>query len=178
MNYGINTNVLLSTTNLGIRINTDFLEANVVNIFLLLFGLIYILRKFLGESLRTRQKNVCQAIQEAEESLRKAYQRYLECEKQFKQTEIVIKQIEQEAMVAAEKVRDSILLQGKSYIERLTENSKISIDIAERQVKENIQIQITNLAMLKVKEDLREQITSAMHIQIIDENIAELGEKI
>lgn len=178
MSTWINANILLSINNLGIRINTDFLEANVVNIFLLFFGLVYVLRKFLGESLRTRQKNVCRAIQEAEESLRKAHQRYLECEKQFKQTEIVIKQIEQEAIVAAEKVRQSILLQGQSHIDRLTENSKISIAIAERQVKESIQQQITDLAMIKVREELKQQITSAMQIQIINENIAELGDKI
>ena len=32
----------------GLSFNTDFLEANVINITILLFGLVYVLKQFLG----------------------------------------------------------------------------------------------------------------------------------
>lgn len=168
----------MSTNNTGFGFNPDFLEANVVNITLLLSGLVYVLKKFLGASLAARQQKVLLAIQESEERLKKANTRLIESEKQFKQTEIVIKQIEQEAIVTAEKVRDSILTQGKLDIKRLKEAGKVSIAIAERQVREQIQRQITNLAIRQAVLDLKKQINVSMQNQIIDENIIQLGDSL
>ena len=166
---------ILFTQNKGFSLNTNFLEANVVNILILLFGLIYILRQFLGKTLSVRQNRVLFTIQEAEERLQKAHARYIESEKQFQQTTIVIKQIEQEAVIAAEKVRNSILAQGKLDIERLTDAGKSSIAVAERQVKEQIQQQITNLAINRVHNDLEQQINASIQSKIIDDNIKQLG---
>ena len=157
-------------------LNTDFLEANVINIVLLFSGLVYLLKQFLGALLLTRQKKVLAAIQEAEDRLQKASSRLVESEKQFKQTEIVMKQIEQEAMMTAAKVRQSILDQGRLDIERLTEAGKVSIGIAERQVREQIQQQITQLAIRQVSLDLKQQITHAIQCKIVDESIKQLGE--
>nr|YP_009541872.1 ATP synthase CFO B chain subunit I [Neogoniolithon spectabile]AYR06081.1 ATP synthase CFO B chain subunit I [Neogoniolithon spectabile] len=176
INHYIDTSSFIFAYDFGF--NNNFLEANVINIFLLLCGLLYILRKFLGQNISSRQRNVLRAIQESEERLKKAHVRYLESEKQFKQTEIVIQQIEQEAIVAAKKVHESILLQGISYIERLTEAGKVSISIAEKQVREQIQQQITSLAINQVKRELLTQITPAIQSQIVNDNIADLGDKL
>lgn len=165
-------------SNAGFSFNSDFLQANVVNIILLLSGLVYVLKQFLGASLTTRQEKVLQAIEECEERLKKANIRLMESEKQFKQTEMVIRQIEQEAIITAEKVRNSILAQGKLDIKRLTEAGKASIAIAERQVREQIQQQITNLAIRQVILDLKKQMNLSLQSKIIDENIMQLGDKL
>nr|YP_007878275.1 ATP synthase CFO B chain subunit I [Calliarthron tuberculosum]AGA63886.1 ATP synthase CFO B chain subunit I [Calliarthron tuberculosum] len=164
--------------NTGFGLNTDFLEANVINIVLLFSGLVYVLKQFLGATLNNRQQKVLTAIQESEERLQKANIRLIESEKQFKQTKMVIKQIEQEAIITAEKVRNSILAQGKLDIERLTEAGKVSIAIAERQVREQIQQQITHLAIRQVTLDLEKQMTLPIQSKIIDENIMQLGDRL
>ena len=161
----------------GFSLNTNFLEANVINIVLLLLGLIYLLKQFLGNLLLARQAKVLATIQEAENRFQKASNRLAEAEKQFKQTEMVMKQIEQEAIITAAKVRQSILDQGKLDIERLTEAGKASIAIAERQVREQIQQQITHLAIRQVGLDLKQQITPLVQCKIIDESIQQLGDK-
>lgn len=161
----------------GFGFNANFLEANVINIILLFSGLVYLLKQFLGALLLTRQQKVLATIQEAEDRLQNANSRLTEAEKQFKQTEIVIQQIEQEAIVTAAKVRQSILDQGKIDIERLTEAGKASIIIAERQVREQIQQQLTDLAIRQVRADLKEEITPAIQCKIVDESIKQLGEK-
>ena len=157
-------------------LNNNFLEANVINIVLLFSGLVYLLKQFLGALLVARQQKVLATIQEAEDRLQKATSRLLESEKQFKQTEIVMQQIEQEAIMAAAKVRQSILDQGKLDIERLTEAGKVSIAIAERQVRGQIQQQITQLAIRQVSLDLKQSITNAVQCKIVDESIKKLGE--
>lgn len=162
--------------NKSFAFNSNFLEANVINIAALFFGLVYLLRQFLGALLESRRQKVFNAIQEAEERLQKANIRLIESEKQFKQAAIVTKQIQQEAIVTAAKVRQSILDQGKLDIERLTEAGKVSIAIAERQVREQIQQQIADLAIKQAVLDLKRQITTPVHMKIIDENIVQLGD--
>nr|YP_010485050.1 ATP synthase CF0 B subunit [Hypnea cervicornis]UVW80744.1 ATP synthase CF0 B subunit [Hypnea cervicornis] len=161
-----------------ISLNSNFLEANVINILLLLFGLIYVLKQFLGSALLVRQDKVLSAIQEAEERLQQANLRLDESEKQLAQTQIVIKQIEEEASLTAQKVRESILAQGKLDIERLTSASKATLSIAENQVRQEIQQRIINLAISKVATQLQSQVNPIMQSKIVDYSIMQLGEKI
>nr|YP_009314723.1 ATP synthase CF0 subunit I [Neoizziella asiatica]SCW23178.1 ATP synthase CF0 subunit I [Neoizziella asiatica] len=159
-------------------LNTDFLEANVINIVLLLSGLIYILKNFLGSTLINRQEKVLLAIQESEERLKQANERLSEAEKQLTQTQIVIAQIKQEAEITAQKVRDSILNQGKIDIEKLTTAGKISIANAEQQIKKQIQQQIATLAIHRVTMELEEHMSDSIQLSIIDNNINKLGSKL
>nr|YP_010196970.1 ATP synthase CF0 subunit I [Crassiphycus corneus]UAD84774.1 ATP synthase CF0 subunit I [Crassiphycus corneus] len=164
-----------TNVNQSISFNTDFLEANVINIVLLLSGLIYVLKEFLGSILVTRQEKVLLAIQESEERLRQANLRLSESEKQLAQTQIVITQIVKEAELTAQKVRQSILDQGKADVDKLISASKASIATAEIQIKQQIQLQITSLAIKRVTIQLQNQITPVLQTKIIDNNIAQLG---
>nr|ARW69314.1 ATP synthase CF0 subunit I [Polysiphonia sp.] len=158
--------------------NSNFLEANVLNILLLLIGLIYVLKKFLGSMLVDRQNKVLFAIRESEERLKQANIRLNEAEKQLAQTQSIINQIINEAEITAKKVRESILEQGKSDIEKLTKSSKLSVKLAENQVRLQIQQQITSLAVKKVSIELKSQMSSGMQQKIINQGIMQLEGKI
>nr|YP_010619267.1 ATP synthase CF0 subunit I [Amplisiphonia pacifica]WAX03280.1 ATP synthase CF0 subunit I [Amplisiphonia pacifica] len=162
----------------GVSFNSNFLEANVLNILLLLSGLIYVLRKFLGSILIDRQSKVLFAISESEERLKQANIRLNEAEKQLAQTQLIINQIINEAEITAKKVRESILEQGKFDIEKLTKSSKASVKFAENQVRLQIQQQITILALQKVSVELKSQMNSIMQEKIIDQGIMHLEGKI
>nr|UAD87195.1 ATP synthase CF0 subunit I [Gracilaria pacifica] len=161
--------------NSSISFNTNLLEANVINILLLLSGLIYVLKEFLGSILINRREKVLLAIQESEERLQQANLRLIESEKQLAQTQLVIAQIIKEAELTAQKVRQSILDQGKADIDKLIYASKVSIATAEIQIKQQIQLQITSLAIKRVTIQLQNQINPALQAKIIDNNIAQLG---
>ena len=161
-----------------VSFNTNFLEANVINILLLLTGLIYVLKKFLGSILNERQNKVLFAIRESEERLEQANIRLNESEKQLAQTQIIINQIITEAEATAKKVRESILEQGKLDIEKLTKSSKASVKSAENQVRLQIQQQITALAIKKVSSELKSQMNSVIQTKIIDQSIMQLEGKI
>nr|YP_009399298.1 ATP synthase CF0 subunit I [Kapraunia schneideri]ARW68904.1 ATP synthase CF0 subunit I [Kapraunia schneideri] len=162
----------------GVSFNSNFLEANVLNIFLLLSGLIYVLKNFLGSVLNNRQSKVIFAIKESEERLEQATLRLDEAKKQLAQTQIIINQIINEAEDTAKKVRESILDQGKVDIEKLTQSSKASIKFAEDQVKLQIQQQIISLALQKVSIQIKNQMNPIMHNKIIDQSIMQIGGKI
>nr|YP_009393090.1 ATP synthase CF0 subunit I [Bostrychia moritziana]ARW61652.1 ATP synthase CF0 subunit I [Bostrychia moritziana] len=157
-----------------VSFNSDFLEANVFNIVLLLSGLIYVLRKFLGSVLDSRESKVKFAIRESEERVEQANIRLKEAEKQLEQTQMIINQIIQEAESTARRVRQSILDQGKLDIDKLTASSKASIKSAENQVRLQIQQQVASLAIKKVQTILQSQMTPVMQAKIIDNSILQL----
>lgn len=173
-NYSI-VNLICEHSNVSVvSLNTNFLEANVLNILLLLFGLIYVLRQFLGSILITRQEKVLFAIRECEERLQQANNRMNESEKQLNQTQTIIDQILNEAELTAKKVRQSILDQGKVEVDKLIESSKMSITVAENQIKQQVKQQIANLAIQKVTIQLKSTMDSSMQSKLIDNNIQKL----
>ena len=159
----------------GFGFNSNFLEANVLNIALLLSGVIYLGRNFLTSALELRQQKVTEAIQEAEERLQQANAKLLDSEKQLTEAQSVIEKIKKEAETTARTVKETILAQGKVDIERLTNNGKNSIEQAEMQIKKQIQQRITDLAMERVSSQLQDYMTPSLQSKVVDNNIAQLG---
>jgi F-type H+-transporting ATPase subunit b len=160
---------LSSETPRGFGLNTNFLEANVINIVILLSGVIYLGRGFLTSSLEVRQQKVAEAIQEAKERLVLANTRLIESEKQLTKAQSVIEGIKQEAAKTARTVKE-----GKLDIQRLTNNGKANIEKAELQIKKQIQQHVTDLAIEKVTVQLKEYMTPNLQSKVIDSNIANL----
>lgn len=158
----------------GWKLNPNFLETNVINILILFSGLVYVLKQFLGQALLNRQEKVISTIQEAEEQLEQAKNRLSESKKQLQQSQVVIGQIQKEARVTAQKVRKSILEQGKLDVQRLTNAGKISIATTENQIRKQIQEQITTLAVKHVVTKLKKKINPDMQTNLIDKSIAQL----
>lgn len=77
----------------GFGFNSNFLEANVLNIALLVSGVFYLGKNFLTSALELRQQKVTEAIQEAEERLQQANTRLLDSEKQLTEAQTVIAKI-------------------------------------------------------------------------------------
>nr|YP_010865283.1 ATP synthase CFO B chain subunit I [Campylaephora boydenii]WGT74123.1 ATP synthase CFO B chain subunit I [Campylaephora boydenii] len=173
-NYSIVTLICEHSNKIGVSLNTNFLEANVVNILILLFGLIYVLKQFLGSILITRQEKVLFAIRECEERLQQANDRLNESEKQLNQTQNIIDQILNEAEATSKKVSQSILDQGKNEVDKLINASKASLILAENQIKQEIKQQITTLAIQKVSLQLQSTIDASMQSELIDNNIKKL----
>ena len=159
----------------GFGFNSNFLEANVINISLLLSGVIYLGKNFLTSALELRQQKVTEAIQEAEERLQQANSRLLDSEKQLAEAQSVIEKIKKEAETTARTVKETILAQGKVDIERLTNNGKSNIEQAELQIKKQIQQRIANLALERVSTQLQDYMTPSLQSKVIDNNISELG---
>jgi len=158
----------------GFGFNSNFLEANVINIALLLSGVFYLGQNFLTSALELRQQKVTEAIQEAEERLQQASARLLDSEKQLTQAQSVIEKIKKEADTTALTVKETILAQGKLDIERLTNNGKSSIEKAELQIKKQIQQRIADLAMQRVSTQLQDYMTPNLQSKVLDNNIAQL----
>lgn len=170
--------ILGEQTEKGFGFSSNFLEANVINITILLYGLIYILKNFLGSALIQRKEKVIGAIQESEERLQQANLRLQEAEKQLYQTQAIITQIQSESKAKAQEIRESILNQGKFDIEKLTISGKVSITNAERQIKQEIRQQINTLIITRVTKTIKSEIKPEIQTKLIDRSIQELQPKL
>jgi len=163
-------------SDLGVSLNTDIFEANLVNLVLLGGGLFYLLSGALSESLSERQQKILGAIQESEERLQEATTRLTESETQLAQAQMVIESIQKDAEQTATQVKSSILTDGKSEIERLTSTAKAQIGTIEARVRKQISDYVVALALQRITAQLEGKLNSSLQQQIIDRNISKLAE--
>nr|YP_010338077.1 ATP synthase CFO B subunit subunit I [Erythrolobus coxiae]UNJ17662.1 ATP synthase CFO B subunit subunit I [Erythrolobus coxiae] len=174
----INNLSILIANNQGFALNTNIFETNIINLAILISALVYFGKQPIANILSNRQEKVFFALQEAETKLEQANTRISDAQKQLEQTKLVIQQIEKEAEVAANKIKDSILSQGKIDVERLAASSKANILSTEIAIRRQIQQQIITLALKRVALQLKGQMNKETQERIINTNIAELGGKV
>jgi len=160
----------------GISLNTDILEANLINLLILGGGVFYLVGGALTEGLSERKEKILGAIQESEERLQEATARLTESETQLAQAQIVIESIGKDAKVTAQQVKSAILTDGKAEIERLTAAAKSQIGTIEARVRKQISDYVVTLALQRITTQLEGKLNSGLQQQIIDRNISKLAE--
>jgi len=159
----------------GVSFNPDIFEANLVNLIILVGGLFYLLSGALSESLSERQQKILGAIQESEERLEEATKKLADSETQLAQAQLVIESIGKDAEVTAQQVKSTILTDGKSEIERLTDAAKGQIVTIEARVRKQISNYVVTLALKRITMQLEGKLNSSLQEQIIDRNISKLA---
>ena len=159
----------------GVSFNPDIFEANLVNLIILVGGLFYLLSGALSESLSERQQKILGAIQESEERLEEATKKLADSETQLAQAQLVIESIGKDAEVTAQQVKSTILTDGKSEIERLTDAAKGQIVTIEARVRKQISDYVVTLALKRITMQLEGKLNSSLQEQIIDRNISKLA---
>ena len=159
----------------GISFNPDIFGANLVNLIILVGGLFYLLSGALSESLSERQQKILGAIQESEERLEEATKKLADSETQLAQAQLVIESIGKDAEVTAQQVKSTILTDGKSEIERLTDAAKGQIVTIEARVRKQISDYVVTLALKRITMQLEGKLNSSLQEQIIDRNISKLA---
>jgi len=160
----------------GVSLNTDIFEANLINIVLLAGGLFYLLSGALSESLSERQQKILGAIQESEEKLQEATTRLTDGETKLAQAQIVIESIQKDAEQTAVQVKNAILTDGKTEIERLTAAAKTQMSTIEARVRKQISDYVGTLALQRITAQLEGKLNSSLQQQIVDRNISKLAE--
>jgi F-type H+-transporting ATPase subunit b len=166
----------IQLSDLGVSLNTDIFETNLINISILVGGLFYLLSGALSESLSERQQKILGAIQESEERLQEATTKLTESETQLAQAQIVIDTIQKDAEVTAKNVKSAVLTEGKTEIERLTATAKAQIGTIEARVRKQISDYVATLALQRITMQLEGKLNASAQQQIINRNISKLAE--
>jgi len=156
----------------------DLFESNIINLFILWFGLVSQLGGALSESLSTRQQNILKTIQNAEEKLQEATTRLAEGEAKLEQAQIVVESIQSDAKQVAAQVKSTILSDGKEEIVRLIAVDRAQLRTIEKRLRKELSNSIAELTLERIRVQFENKLTSSLQQQIIDRNIFKLAEEV
>lgn len=166
---------MLSHESEGFAINTDIFETNIINIFLLIGLLVYVLGNFLKENLSSRQDQIISSIQECEKRLKEAKKRLSEAEKQWDQAQIIFDKIKSETKQRKSNLIDSGFLQGNEDSFQLFKNTSMVLGYREQEAINEITKQVSEEVFTQVRSKIKNQLGKTDQSLILDSKINSLG---
>lgn len=144
-------------------------DANLVNLTILDGGLFFLLSDALSENLSKRQEKVLETIQNAEENLKEATTRLNDAEMKLSQSSLVIESIYTEAEKTASLVKNSILTNSESDVERLKAKTKKQLKSLEARVRQKLVDGLTFIILFRVANELETSFQAQNRFEEVDE---------
>ncbi|WP_204106476.1 MULTISPECIES: F0F1 ATP synthase subunit B [Spirulina sp. CCY15215] len=159
----------------GFGLNFNFLEANIINLALLLGILVYYGGQAVGKILTERRAKIEAEIQEAEGRASKAAAELAGAQQKLAQAKEEAKQILATAEKTAQRVKEEILAQGNVEVERMRANA--SADVSSEQDKAIAQLRqrTVALAIERAEGQLKDRLDDSKQERLIDRCIGQLG---
>jgi F-type H+-transporting ATPase subunit b len=161
----------------GFGLNTDILEANLINLAIVIAILIYFGKGLLTNILTQRRTAIESEIQEAEARKQTALKAQAEQEQKMAQAEAEAQRILADAQGSAKSVQEEILAQAILEIQRLEESASQDQSSSQARAMAELRQRAVELALKKAEQELQAQLSSNEDAQrkLIDRSIALLG---
>lgn len=159
----------------GFGVNTDILEANLVNLAIVVGVLVYFGRGFLGKILGDRRAEIEAAIADAEERKRKASAALADEQQKLAQAQQEAKRIQAAAEERAKAAKAAILEQSERDIQRLRESVSQDVDAEIAKAIAELRRRTASMALQKAEAELPSRLNDDVQRSIIDRSIGMLG---
>jgi F-type H+-transporting ATPase subunit b len=159
----------------GFGLDFDILEANLINLAIVIGVLIYFGRKFLGGILSERRSRLETAIQEAEQRKRDAMSALASQQQKLAQAQAEAKRILETAEQNAEKAKADILAQADRDVERLKASAAQDLSTQEDKIAAELRQRVAALAIERAQSQLPERLNDDMQQNLVNRSIAQLG---
>jgi F-type H+-transporting ATPase subunit b len=153
-------------------INTDILETNVINLAIVLGGLVYFGRGFLGNLLGTRKAAIEEAITEAEKAQAEAVKALEEQQRKLAQAQAEAERITAEAKVAAERTKEAILAKSTQDVQRMREAASNDLAAEQERVIAQLRQRAVSAALEQVNDQLRSRLNSDQQRDLVDRSLS------
>lgn len=132
-------------------------DSNVINFAIAFIAIAYFLGKFIPDSSKKRRQELETEIAAAERTKKEAEEKLRELEKEIEKSKAESLQIVSSAKDTATTIKEQIIAEAKTEINRLNANSKKEMEMQKNLVIENIKSQIANLAMEEIEKNISEK---------------------
>lgn len=166
---------LLATEESGFGFNFNVLETNLINLAIIIGVLVYFGSKFLGNTLSDRRARIEESIEDAERRKREAAAALAEQQQKLAQAQAEAKRILQRAEENAAKVREDVLAQAKTDIERMKAAAAQDVSSQQDRVIRELRQRVAELAISRVSEQIPSRLTGDLQRRLIDKSIGLLG---
>ncbi len=159
----------------GFGLNFDILEANIINLALLLGILVYYGGQAVGKILNERRAKIEAEIQEAEGRAAKAASELAGAQQKLAQAKEEAKQILATAEQTAQRAKEEVLAKGKAEVERLKATAAADVSSEQDKAIAELRQRTVTLALERVEGQLKERLDDSKQERLIDRCIGQLG---
>lgn len=152
----------------------DFL-GKVINFVLLLGGLVYLLRKPLGNFLERRTRSLSQDLREAVDSRAEAERKQKEIANRLDEIGRDVEHIRQEAETEGRMIQERILQEANAEVERLKHLSHQEIEMLTQAGIHEIKRYAAELATILARQRIQRKMDKEDQSVLIDQSIERLG---
>jgi F-type H+-transporting ATPase subunit b len=159
----------------GFGLEFNILEANLINLAILVGVLIYFGGKSLGTILSERRAKIAEEIQEAEERQKKAAEALADGQQKLAQAQAEAERIRQTAAERAQAAKAAIAAQAEIDVQRLQEAAVKDLNAEQERVMTELRQRIAAMAIERAEARLTALLDESSQQTLIDRSIAQLG---
>ncbi|KEF43050.1 MAG: ATP F0F1 synthase subunit B [Cyanobium sp. CACIAM 14] len=156
-------------------LNFDLFETNIINLVIVIAGLVWFLRGFLGGILERRRERILTDLKDAEERLSVATVALAEAQKSLGEARARAEKIRADGQARAEAIRLESEKRTVEEMARLKQDSQSDLDSEVSRVSKQLQRQAAEMAIAKALASLPGQLDATTQARLIDQSIQTLG---
>jgi F-type H+-transporting ATPase subunit b len=166
-------NLILLSNNL--RLNTNILETNVINIIILAAILFNVLGEALKVAMRERKQQILEKLQNVEKRIQEVKERSIELKTKTKQSKILVSKIYKKHMEDVTKRTEEPETRGLEELERKRNIMKSIIIYKNRQSLRDLKDQVSRAALINAVEFCQNKLRINTHIHLLNQTIESIG---
>ncbi|MCX5955630.1 MAG: F0F1 ATP synthase subunit B [Cyanobacteria bacterium] len=159
----------------GFGLNFNPFETNIINLAIVIAGLVYFLKGFLGSILERRRSAILTDLRDAEERLAAATTSLADAQKGLAEAQVRAESIRSEGASRAEAVRQESEKRTVEDMARIKEDSASDLDAEAARVSGQLRREAARLAIEKALAALPGKLDSTAQAKLIDQSIQSLG---
>jgi F-type H+-transporting ATPase subunit b len=159
----------------GFGLNFNVLDANLINLAIVIGVLFYFGRGLLGKILSERRSEIETAIREAEARKKTAAAELADQQQKLAQAQAEANRIRAAAEESAKAAKADILAQAEQEIQRLKAAAAQDLSSQQERVINELRQRVAAMAVQQVEARLKSDLSDGAQQQLIDRSIAMLG---
>jgi F-type H+-transporting ATPase subunit b len=167
--------VHLLASHSGFGLNLNLFETNIINLAIVIAGLVYFLKGFLGGILERRRSTILTDLKDAEDRLATATTSLAAAQKDLAEAQVKAESIRAEGLSRAEGIRQESEKRTVEEMARMKQDSASDLDAEAARVTGQLRREAARLAIEKALAALPGKLDSKAQAKLIDQSIQSLG---
>jgi len=167
--------LLLGSHGGGFGLNLNLFDTNIINLAIVIAGLVWFLKGFLGGILERRRATILADLKDAEDRLAAAATSLAEVQQGLSQSQARAEQIRADGVSRAQAIRLDSERRSVEEMARIKQDSVSNLDAEAARVTAQLRREAARLAIEKALAALPGKLDQATQSRLIDQSIQSLG---
>lgn len=167
--------LLLGSHGGGFGLNLNLFDTNIINLAIVIAGLVWFLKGFLGGILERRRANILAELKDAEDRLAAATASLADVQKGLSESQARAEKIRADGVVRAQAIRLESERRTVEEMARIKQESASNLDAEASRVTAQLRREAARLAIEKALATLPGRLDATTQARLIDQSIQSLG---